>query len=376
MSVSYDEKRKCWYFVGKIKGKWYKRLLTIDGRHMKSEKEARTEEQKFRLLFDPKVEEVYKMKWYELFDLWLNHWSETVKETTSHNVGRTLTLHIKNKIPNKQLRKLSMLDLTCWRKQIDSLNAKVKFKNELLAYLKKIFVFADNFFDIRIKFAERLNPFKDYSPQEPKVRTVYTPEQLKLFIDQLDNELLKTFYLIAYTSGKRPGEVRALQVKDFDRENNTLAIYKTATNKNKKGRVEIYTTKTETSIRSVVLPQFAAEKLSYFLDHHHPDPNPQSFIFYSTGRGPTQPISERYLNDHKNAASQKAGLPQIDNYEFRHSFATICSELENGNLSTIAVVMGHKSTSTTSEHYDLSGKLKVRKLAEDLDGAISYLFKE
>ena len=243
MSVGYDKKRKSWYYSGRIKGKYYKRHLTIDGRHMMSKKEALIEEQKFRLLYDPKVEQINKMKWNELFDYWFQHWSETVKETTAHNVGCSLILHIKNKIPNKQINKLSMLDFACWRKNIDSLNAKVKFKNELLSYLKKIFIYADNFFDIRIKFAERLNSFKNYEPEEPRVRTVYSPEQLKHFIIHLPNELLKTFYLIAYTSGKRPGEIRALKIKDFNRLNNSLSIYKTVSNKNKQGRSVIYTTK-------------------------------------------------------------------------------------------------------------------------------------
>lgn len=387
MPVYQDSKSKRYYIKIFHDKKSYTCRRDYAGNQFKTKKEAEEYEKIFALsivgvkttiILEPKTRSRI-ITVHHLFELWMKHRAEITKLSTQYNDRCAFTRHIKNALPNIDIRDLKQKDFDCWRDYMNSQHVKCRYKNDMLGALVKMFDYADVHLDIRIPFAKRLNRFIDYYYQPEKEKTTYTIEQLKVFLSYVTDFTHYLIYLFLFFTGLRPGEFRALQICDLDKNNNSVLIRKTITSKLGKRQWKLLPPKTQKSIRRIFLPEIVYKPLYDYLDNIHPKPNASNaFLFYSSRskKDALEPLSERHLKEYTDKISNLAGLPQIDIYEIgRHSYATYASDVPGAEFKTISKSMGHKSITTTSTYYDHSPEKHLKELSEIIDKSAQKVLK-
>lgn len=381
MPIYVDSKRSRLFIKGTHKGVKYFRRTSLDKKPLRKNSEgfklaSKTEEEIIRKIdleiYIPGESEIVPT-FEELFNEWFKHWSINKEASTIKTQGSKYIIHILNrfKVRKKNLYKLNNTDFTEWYVSFDKEDYTKKYKNAILSTFKRIIKFADDIYGIKIKYIYLLPSFKNHVTTKRKEKITYDENQLLLFLEALKNEkMYYVFYLVAFFSGLRPGELRALQIKDFNYDQRTIQVVKAVTNKTNSGHFEIKTTKTGEE-RIVYIPRFVAKTLNSYIKNIHPNNVSEAYIFYSARHGVFTPVTETTLRRYSTNAAKKAGLPQIDNYEFRHSFGTFASEIEQGNLTAVASMMGHQSITTTSHYYDHSGQKRALALVEKIEEKIT-----
>ncbi|MCD7927476.1 MAG: site-specific integrase [Oscillospiraceae bacterium] len=153
--------------------------------------------------------------------------------------------------------------------------------------------------------------------------------------------------LLALYSGIRIGEVCALQWRDFDWKNGTVAIGKTISrmadmdeHTDFKTKVVINTPKTACSIRTIPLP---TSVFLYLMQHRQGD---DCYILTGTIRY----MEPRVCLDCYKRLLCRAGVANHTFHTLRHTFATRC--VENGvDIKSLSEIMGHSNVKITLQRY-------------------------
>ena len=158
-------------------------------------------------------------------------------------------------------------------------------------------------------------------------------------------------FLLALTTGMRPGEYEALQWKDVDFQSRTVTVQRSLNNKR-----EIQETKTAKSRRNIqmipalsrVLAEHKRRQAEYRLASTEEYEDKDLVFATSTG----EPLHHRNLvRRHFKRILERAGLPNnLRLYDLRHSCATLL--LANGvNPKIVQEILGHSSPTLTLAVY-------------------------
>lgn len=96
----------------------------------------------------------------------------------------------------------------------------------------------------------------------------WEPNEFDRFIQAVDDEEMKTFYIFLYYMGTRKGETLALQWKDIDFKNDVVRIYKSVTTKIKGSPYAITSPKTKNSIRNIPMFKIVKDNLLAWKEVH------------------------------------------------------------------------------------------------------------
>lgn len=171
-------------------------------------------------------------------------------------------------------------------------------------------------------------------------RQFLTPDQVRWLLGVLP-EPMKTMVLVAVLSGLRVGEVLALRWKHLDLLRGTIHVRESVY----EGRFS--TPKTVSSRRSVPMSRVLKQVLLAHrsrLQRVAPDD-----LVFATKRGTA--FSSKNL--HRRVllpACDTAGVPRVGWHAFRHTHATLLSELGE-SIKTAQAQLGHSSLQTTLEVY-------------------------
>lgn len=194
----------------------------------------------------------------------------------------------------------------------------------------------------------------------PKVRKVemkiLAPEHMKAYLDAAEARGLLPMFYLELVSGLRKGELVALLWSDLDVQNKTISVSKQYI-KNPNGELTLSRPKTETSVRSVSIPQMAVDLL--IQEHEkHPD-NPYMFPSPVTGE---MYYPDSVVNLHKKILKD-AGLEHIRFHDLRHTFATMA--LQNGvDIKTVSSMLGHYDAGFTLRTYTHATRQKQDEAAQ------------
>lgn len=154
--------------------------------------------------------------------------------------------------------------------------------------------------------------------------TIWQQYDFDLFIEEVDEQMMKCFYSVLFYMGLRRGETMALQWKDIDFRKQTIDINKTYRYKEKDPNKWLTPPKTNNSYRTITMPNTLSKMLrEWFLEcSKWDDFTKDKFVF-----GYYKPISpqtaQRRFDDAYNKAKEKDdGLPKIRIHDFRHSHAS------------------------------------------------------
>lgn len=208
--------------------------------------------------------------------------------------------------------------------------------NRELSVLSKIFTMA-----VRLEVAET-NPCQHverFALDNERVRYLTEDEESRLFEAIGDNELLKSIVTVGLHTGMRRGEIFNLKWFDLDFDRGVIQVRKTKTKLNR------------------VVPMNARVRAVFSSQRRTSE-----FVFPS----PKTRVRLVDLKKSFNAARLKAGIPDFQLRDLRHSCATRLSD-RGEELVTVAEILGHTDIRMTKRYSHAMEERKREALEKLLD---------
>lgn len=181
----------------------------------------------------------------------------------------------------------------------------------------------------RIKITGTEGKTREAVPKEAMIEAIGN-------IGKITNDDERNYFLLLAFHAMRPEEVRGLQWKDIDLENNVIHIRKTIIYP-KRNKPEIGKTKTESSKADIGL----VEAIKPYLVPGSPDE-------YVTGG--TEPKTYAVMRKMWLRIRKQVGLPNVTESQFRTTIASDLQEKTN-NVMQVQQLLRHSKASTTLKHY-------------------------
>lgn len=247
----------------------------------------------------------------------------------------------------------------------------LKEKNRIIKLLQDIFTYLDDYFDIRINYAKRLQLFKDYTPKNINSDPVNKPVEFDLFKKYylLSNDYFKFYLLTTYIFGLRISEVRGLLVNAFDINKKILVINQVTTCKvGLKKSVDLIP-KSISSIRKYYLSKLYLVLLNKFIQDNNLSSSNRLFFIKNRKN---KPISEESIRRYLRTIEKLNNLSHITPHGLRHGIATYLYA-KGIPFEDIGKYLGHKFNSVTMDVYIDLTKERQAKIISEIDTLINNL---
>lgn len=235
---------------------------------------------------------------------------------------------------------------------INTLRKAIMILNQIMAYAVRHGYTGYN----PVRDAER--PRDQGQAHKKKIR-VLTPDEIKAFLDAVEDLKYKTLFKLAIMSGARQGELLGLKWSDVDGENNQIHVQRTFNNQ------RWYATKTATSNRRIDLgPGMMKDLKRWKLAC---PPNPMGLMFPNEAGGPINHsnMRSRYFEP----ALTSTGIGKVRFHDLRHTYASLLID-QGENIKYIQNQLGHSSPSVTLNVYAHLMKATNQEAALRLEKAI------
>lgn len=209
----------------------------------------------------------------------------------------------------------------------------------------------------------RKNPSLDCKlpPKKGIEMQVLSVEEMQRFLIQAKYDGFFELYLTELTTGLRIGELLALQWDDINFRTGAVSVSKQATMA--KGKMQITTPKTQSSIRTVYLSKPVLEALKEYRK------TVDSQWVFPSQRRDELPLHPSAVRKRLHATLERAGCKDVRFHDLRHTFATMA--LENGmDVKTLSAMLGHVSSATTLDVYSHVTDTMQEKAAVSIDRKI------
>lgn len=179
--------------------------------------------------------------------------------------------------------------------------------------------------------------------EQPKI-DIFDNEQIAVFLNALDQERLdyKVAYQLALFCGLRRSEILGLQEKHINVPFRCVTVEQSR--HNVKGADYVQTTKTESSHRTIAVPDFVMENIVELLDVHNSFQYKHTDYLIQNGFG--QPMTPSALTSQIYRIEERAGLPHVSLHDLRHTFASMLNNA-NVDIAMISRELGHSNINVT-----------------------------
>ena len=178
---------------------------------------------------------------------------------------------------------------------------------------------------------------------------IWTPEQLRDFVNHVQNDRFAALWLLACTTGIRRGELAGLELGDVDLQHGRIAP--TTTRVTVSGRAEASEPKTDAGRRSLALDPMTWSSLANYIEAWTTErrllgQHGQLLFVWPDGR----PLHPDTITALFRRHCETAGLPVIRLHDVRHSYAT--AALRAGMPpKVISERLGHATVAFTLQTY-------------------------
>ena len=293
----------------------------------------------------------------DIFDNVLNEYfsylETRLKGSTLYNVKLVFKNYLENYYTGLQLEKvLEYEELIKFRNRVNDADVKNDYKNKVIRMYRQFIDYAykrglvsrSDFNSANLA----LIPLKQHTVETSSERKVWSKEEFKKFLNAIPKDDADyVFFSLWGHIGARQGEIRALQVKHFNHEANTLRIEQAASSKMGIGT------------HVITSPKFYIDALE--LDE-------ESFLFSSQSNHKT-PISDSSIRRSLKKYSTRAGVMLLRPHEIRHSNITW---LLNGiktldQIGKVSERIGHANKTITLNVYFHINKADNINILDALD---------
>lgn len=199
------------------------------------------------------------------------------------------------------------------------------------------------------------NPVSLATPPQPRTpeMKVWTPEQLRAFVDHARSDRLFAAWLLIVTTGMRRGEVLGLSWDHVDLSRGRVSVVRNLTVV-RYDRVEFSEPKTAKGRRSIALDRATVEALKAHRMRQQEDQLGAGSLWQNGGlvfsREDGSPIHPQRFTSWFRLLGRDAGLPRIRLHDLRHSYAT--AALSAGiPAKVVSERLGHASIAITLDTY-------------------------
>lgn len=297
---------------------------------------------------------------------YFNFEKSRLKISSYYGIVTLVDKYIFSYFKTSDIRKLSNQDFEMFYSSLAK-NSRISniHKNRILIYLKKIFSFAESFYNLRFPYILKLNKFSNEVTHERKVLSL---NEFKKIYNNTGSEMYRLLFLIAFFTGCRINEVRALKVNSL--VDNRLMILNQVYSRNGDGKTRIISLKTKSSKRTYEVPKFILEKLNYWIiDNKLKSDN---YIFFSSD--PNFPVGETTIRRYFVDACKFSGVSGVVFHSLRHSEATLLDDA-GFKSKDIANYLGHSSDAITKKTYIHAHEDVKREIKDYLDVLLNDNFK-
>ena len=343
-------------------GRWEARIIVghkNDGSPMYKSAFAKTQKSALKELHhlielyrDVDLTEDCRMTLGEWLDKWLDEYMIfTIRESTLDSYRAMVKNQVKPFIGGKQIASLTTADMQKFYNKIKK-EGRVRehpIHGKTLAdsMVRGVHMMLHEALDTAVK--ERLiakNPTNGTTVPKCNYpeKQILGDSQLDTFLEAIKGEeYWDAFFYVEVMTGLRRGEICGLKWQDINFEENKLQVKRSVSVK-KGGGVSIGETKTETGVRSILMPPSVAEVLQNRKQRAITEWVFPNFIH------PEQPISPATAYRKLKIILKHAGLPLIRFHDLRHTFATHAT---HGGVDpkTLAGILGHTNASFTLDTY-------------------------
>ena len=304
------------------------------------------------LYHDVDLTEECRMTLGEWMDKWLDEYMIfAIRESTLDSYRNITKNQVKKHIGHKPLSSLTTADIQRFYNKIKK-EGRMKPKRdgsyELAdSMVRKIHMMLHEALDTAVR--ERLiakNPTNGTTIPKTNYpeKQILGDEQLETFLEEIKKEeYWCDFFYVEIMVGLRRGEICGLKWSDIDFSANKLRVERSVGIK-KGGGIIIGETKTNTGIRTIIMPPSVSEVLQ-----RRKQTAISAWVFPSF-LNPEQPIHPEAAYRKLKVILKHAGLPLIRFHDLRHTFAT--HAMKGGvDAKTLSGILGHTNASFTLDTY-------------------------
>lgn len=292
----------------------------------------------------------------ELFDEYCEVRKNEIRESTLDKFKRIMEYHIMPELEHIKLEKLDTRLLAQWKLNMENKDISLHTKQAAFSVFRTLINYAVKMEYISKNPLVRVGNFKS-SGEMKKEMDFYTADEFKKFISvarQNAQEAEKrgflsewdyyVFFVIAFYTGLRKGEIHGLQWGDISK--GYLSVKRSISQKLKGGDRET-PPKNTASIRTLQMPI----PLKKILDEHKKRWK-QYEGFNSTFKvcGGTKCLRDTSIENHNKKFAQLAGVKKIRIHDFRHSHVSLLAN-SGINIQEIARRLGHSKIEMTWNTY-------------------------
>lgn len=314
----------------------------------------------------------------QLYTTWIEvYYKNKVRPRTIELRERMYRLHIKDEIGTWKVQNIKPVDVrNLCTKKYETVSFKIAKNVQTILHLM-FEVAVEN--DI-IQSNPATNALKHLARPPKKEKHIPTYDETKRFINYVSNSeiyrIYKPFFVVAFNTGMRCGELCGLTWNDVDFENNCISVNRSLsyTKKRDNGKCEIIIgpPKTATSKRKIPMTSEVKEALkeqkALYDEQIQRKPvkaieGISNFVFLSKLSTPvteytliskTQKIIERINEEEEKRAEEEKRKPELIEqftlHAMRHAFATRCFEA-GMSPKTVQGLLGHANISMTMDIY-------------------------
>lgn len=318
---------------------WYCKFYYVDWTGQKRQKMKRgfklqREAKEWEKMFLEQYAKNPDVSFETLYQKYKEYITPRVRESTASSRFSMIDKHIMPFFQNRIVSDIGPSDIVAWQNNMLNKGLSSTYLNQANVYLKAMFNYAVDYMGLQ------KNPCKkNIGSRKTKKLNFWTPEEYKMFIEQCkDNIGYYTMFEILYYTGMREGELLALTIGDIDFQNKLIHINKTRYRI--PGKELINEPKTESSKRSIDIPDFLVDEIKDYINHMY-KPLPETRLFDK---------SYNYINFALKTRTEMAGVKQIRVHDLRHSHASTLINL-GANPVLVAERLGHESADITLRIY-------------------------
>lgn len=291
----------------------------------------------------------------QLYDEYIESVSHEIRESSMQKKKSRCEHHILPSMGKLKLTKLNTTVLQQWKNEISEKELNLNTKRGIYKEFSALLNYGVKTERLRNNPLAKLGTFKDpniFDKPEEKIH-YYTAEQFKKFIaaaashkDSLNDFGYYTFFMIAFYTGMRKGEINALKWSDID--GNIIRITRSV-NQKQTGKGYVFTPpKNPSSVRNIQMPKNLKEVLAQQKERQQENSANWNEDFFVCG-GITC-LSDTAISNKNIQYAKEAGLEHIRIHDFRHTHATLLIN-EGISIQEIARRLGHADVTVTWKVY-------------------------
>ena len=334
MGAYKDEKRGSWYAAFYYKD-WTGQRKHKVKRGFKTQREAKAWEREF---LQGEAHEA-DIPFGALIDLYYKDAELRLKPTTIYATKSLVNKWIRPYLKDLPISDITVATVRSWQNHI--LNYRDDKGNPLApSFMHSISIQLSTIMNFAVKnYGLVSNPCTiagAIGKQKPREMDFWTHEEYNKFRSCENHEHYRVAFDVLFYCGLRCGELLALMPEDFS-DDLMLRINKNYAQFN--GQHLILTPKTESSERTISIPEFLYQEVMEFCRHRSCEKGQRIFSLSKT----------RLTYEMKRKAAQ-AGLKEIRIHDLRHSHVALLID-QGFSMKEIQERMGHRSITTTMDTY-------------------------